>query len=424
MRRRTGFTLVEMMVSMALVIFIMVILSQAFVAGLESFRLLKATGDMQERLRTVSSVLRRDLASNHFGIGDNPHSLSVQTSGTWAPPASGFFRIWHGSAPSMTVGANYFDEGPDGDGIHSFRAVDHMLHFTITSSANRRENYVSATVPPGTPAGAAIDSFGPADFQSLGLYNTRWAQVAYFLRPNGSSANGTILYGLYRRQWAVIEKPGNVATLNGLSPRVPLAAAFNAQFHDSSFYDISCKSDFASLPPSPNQYLYFEGPADVTIPQLRFGTQIYPTTTAASQQYAAGIPINVGTVANPVFAYPTLSEQLGSSSTAAGDDLLLTDVVSFEVKVLQAGSSTPAFVSLWDTSIPTPTNTAITSFNVRVFDTWSSQTIGSYDYSGWATPSTDTSIPIQINILALQITIRVWDAKSQQTRQITIIQDV
>src|SRR5438132_4500943 len=113
MRRRTGFTLVEMMVSMALVIFIMVILSQAFVAGLESFRRLKATGDMQERLRTVSSVLRRDLASNHFGIGDNPHSLSAtqdMTLSSWVPPSTGFFRIWQGSAPSAIAGSNYFDE--------------------------------------------------------------------------------------------------------------------------------------------------------------------------------------------------------------------------------------------------------------------------------------------------------------------------
>src|SRR5262245_54057590 len=50
MRRRQGFTLVEMMVALALTVFIMVILSEAFVTGLETFRQLKAIGDMEESL--------------------------------------------------------------------------------------------------------------------------------------------------------------------------------------------------------------------------------------------------------------------------------------------------------------------------------------------------------------------------------------
>src|SRR5439155_10425507 len=45
-QKRQGFTLVEMLVAMALTIFIMVIMSEAFVAGLETFRQLKAIGDM------------------------------------------------------------------------------------------------------------------------------------------------------------------------------------------------------------------------------------------------------------------------------------------------------------------------------------------------------------------------------------------
>jgi len=58
MSRRIGFTLIEVLVAMALTMFIMVILSQCFVQGLETFRVLKAIGDMQERLRTASNVLR------------------------------------------------------------------------------------------------------------------------------------------------------------------------------------------------------------------------------------------------------------------------------------------------------------------------------------------------------------------------------
>ena len=65
-QNRSAFTLVEMLVAMALIIFIMTILSEAFVAGLETFRQLKAVGDMNEKLRTVTTAVRRDLIADHF----------------------------------------------------------------------------------------------------------------------------------------------------------------------------------------------------------------------------------------------------------------------------------------------------------------------------------------------------------------------
>lgn len=67
--KRHGFTITEMLVSMALIMFIMVILSEAFIAGLESFRQLKAIGDMETNLRTAATLLRRDLQATHFTGG-------------------------------------------------------------------------------------------------------------------------------------------------------------------------------------------------------------------------------------------------------------------------------------------------------------------------------------------------------------------
>src|SRR5437899_3260350 len=66
---RPGFTLVEMLVATALVMFIMLILSEAFVAGLEAFRTLKGIGDMEERLRAATLVIRTDLQADHFEPG-------------------------------------------------------------------------------------------------------------------------------------------------------------------------------------------------------------------------------------------------------------------------------------------------------------------------------------------------------------------
>jgi prepilin-type N-terminal cleavage/methylation domain-containing protein len=71
-RRRTGagrgFTLIELLVAMALITLIMSVLSQAFVQGANTFRDLKAVGDMNERLRAAVIGLRSDVAAAHFAI--------------------------------------------------------------------------------------------------------------------------------------------------------------------------------------------------------------------------------------------------------------------------------------------------------------------------------------------------------------------
>src|SRR2546430_16733350 len=93
MRRRSGFTIVELMVAMALIMFIMAILSEAFVAGLKSFRDLKATADQAERLRAVSTILRHELGSDHF---DGRRRLSSPDFWSNGPPKEGFFRVYQG----------------------------------------------------------------------------------------------------------------------------------------------------------------------------------------------------------------------------------------------------------------------------------------------------------------------------------------
>jgi hypothetical protein len=55
---------------MALIVFIMSILSEIFVAGLESFRQLKGIGDLQEDLRNAALELRSDVLSARFQAED------------------------------------------------------------------------------------------------------------------------------------------------------------------------------------------------------------------------------------------------------------------------------------------------------------------------------------------------------------------
>ena len=62
---RDGFTLAELLVSMALIVLVMSVISQAFVEGLESFRHLKAVGDLAERLREASVKLNADILATN-----------------------------------------------------------------------------------------------------------------------------------------------------------------------------------------------------------------------------------------------------------------------------------------------------------------------------------------------------------------------
>src|SRR5262245_5153443 len=100
--RRAAFTLVEMLVASALIIFMMWILATAFEKALTSFRVLKTAGDMQERLRGAATTLKRDLTLPHFddkGANRGP-DLSGQRLDlgvdVWSPPERGYFRIFQG----------------------------------------------------------------------------------------------------------------------------------------------------------------------------------------------------------------------------------------------------------------------------------------------------------------------------------------
>src|SRR5205814_6983667 len=131
MKNRRAFTLVEMMVSMALTIFIMVLLSQAFVAAMQTFRVLKGVGDMEEKLRTAVSIMRRDLTAQHFVPNK---SISDSHFYDKNPPDQGYLRIAQGSSvtrrsPANPNPINVFEE-TDGDGIPSARVVDATLSMT------------------------------------------------------------------------------------------------------------------------------------------------------------------------------------------------------------------------------------------------------------------------------------------------------
>jgi len=239
MRKRQGFTLVELLVVMALVILIMVILAQAFGRTIESLQKAKGIGDMQDKLRAASTIIRRDLAADHF---EGRRRVS-DVAGSYLPAREGFFQIVSDGGAGRTF------EGNDPYGIPSNIVTQRQLRMTVKLRKNDRDRFFSAQIPSGSPLlGASTNYFGlPSDarFQdSANTYNSQWAEICYFMVPTGYRAGNTTLFGLYRSQLALV---ADNAQINSMVPAA----------------DIARYSEF-SVSPSRGANLYFNTPTDVT----------------------------------------------------------------------------------------------------------------------------------------------------------------
>lgn len=469
-RRRSAFTLVEMLVAAALIIFMMWIISTAFQKGLEAFSTLKTAGDMQEKLRGATTVIRRDLTRPHFSADGAFHGedLSDQrlddnawgndpTKGTPGPPLQGYFRIFQ-SGNRVADGLD-----PDDPSAVHYRVADatqqgDVLQFTIKQRGARRDQTFTVDLKDGgqdinpseTPETAtwgrlhrfsyptntrhvksgfaypAVVGMGPGYGPGYPLtdpdtlrtqFTTTWAEVTYFLLPNGETTGTQQRFNLYRRQNLLVtdfgENGGFGETVHFvLGPDRPL--------------DIS-----PSYPPyrEISSWPQGAGPARVnsqkmvTAPIRRFGVD--PTNAAG--------------------AFQTQIPRLDEAS-----DLVLTDVIDFEVKVLWEPNPAVTPPIPWPQPAESPginnpdfpfdrlpTSTVNTAAGQRVFDTWSQRNTAGQpdDYVGsgptplWnggygAGAPGPRSIPLKIRVRGVQIELRVWDQKSQTTRQITIIQDL
>jgi hypothetical protein len=355
-----------MMVATALVLFVMVILTQAFSAGLEVFRQLKGIGDMEQRLRSTATIIRRDLVADHF---EGKRRISDPNFWVTGPPREGFLHI-HGSAPTV-LGPAVFDEHADADGIPSLRATDHVLHLTVKLRGNNRGDFFTTQVPAGSP----LLTLGQPDarFQDAGnTYNSQWAEVLYYLWSSGTKAGSTPLYSLMCRRCLGVSKNDDLNW--GTKAFMPLSTTLL-----TSYTGISCQAN-----PSAGQggNIYFNNQTDLTVPDRRL-------------------------------AFATPPSPLGT-----GEEILLTDVVSFSVQILNTSiasdfipSSTVANYGSASATLPS---------GATYFDTWSSVNDG----VAYTTYTAGSNPPNPITISAIQITIRVWDVRTQQTRQITIVQDM
>jgi Tfp pilus assembly protein PilW len=367
MKRRPGFTITELLVAMALIMLIMAVMAEAFTESLKTFSAMKSIGDMDQKMRAAVVILSRDLSDDHFGNLQGNYTALSQipnpvNSTTAAPgPNCGFFVI------SQSAASN--NEGNDADTNPSPRNTTGLLHFTVNRAknwnpivnahTNRRENYLAGLCPTTGP-GAALSGLTVTRFSDSTNYYSQVGEVAYFLRDSGDTTpSGAHRFTLFRRQAVVLSD--NDATAQA-------ATVANA----SNFCDFSWGPP-ASLT-NANRFNKFSDLPTVANRRLIPGGS-----------YSANAPGCAGPI--PIYAE--------DNTSCSGNDILLTDVLSFTIQVMRSDIIPYTFsdVTYFDTGV------ASTSWNPAV------PTASAY------------------NIRAIQIIIRVWDLKTQSARQITITQD-
>jgi prepilin-type N-terminal cleavage/methylation domain-containing protein len=368
MRRRQGFTLIELMVSVALIVLVLAVLAEAFAVGLDSFGKLKAVGDMTDRLRGAAHQIRKDLASDHF---EGSWRLSDANFGNpnARRPACGFFQIKQ-FGPSLPEGQC--------DGVQSYRAPaapgqSHVLYMTVKRRGNRPEDFFGANVPDATLLSYPDKTTyfnQPEDARRQNgmqpLYTSQWAEVAYFLQPMmetsaantapvQSTAKGTPLYTLHRVVRVIVTENRYI---QNIVPR-------------------SQEPSYTGFSYRPGTYLTFNNPFDVTSSgnrSLRTSTINIidkDPTNPATPAFQSADPENVST-------------------------MLLADVISFTVQSIRAPNVDP--------QQGTP------KFGFPLSNDFSD---GSFDSSS-STPG----------IVSVRVILRVWDLRSSRTHQITIVQDM
>ncbi|MFM8272538.1 MAG: PilW family protein [Gemmata sp.] len=375
---RRGFTLVELMVTLTVVLMMMTILTVASSIAAETFRAAKVQGDFVTQERAALAVLRRDLQYRHFLDEDGKPNLGQRLSDQrldylrvsggkltgYTPPKSGYF-----SAESTPIDNVFnFDEGADSDTFYSSRSGNHALQFTIIVPGGAPEDTLAADVPYQNPLNSAA-------YPIVG----RAAEVAYFLVPNGTTPNGINKYKLIRRQRLCAfngdDKPAYQTILNscGAAPADPpevMAATYSG-----------------------NKFAVFN---------------LNDLTFAGNRLVRAAIPV---------------------TGLRYGEDVLLSNVTSFEVKF--TGTAAPGIN--WPRPFVAATGTANTDypydtlpFNGR-YDTfsqaagWDTVTATS---SNLATSANPNGALKPVRITGVSIRLRCWNPKSKSSRQSTLAVDL
>ncbi len=444
-RERAGFTLIELMVAMALIIFIMTILSAAFGAAGKTFRDLKAAGDLAEQMRGALTLLRRDLAAPHF----DPVNKKLSDVDFWStnngPPLGGFFRILQGiessnlqvmmlqQPSSGAIQGPTFIPPPPPPGwlsgnteVPTYINTQSVMHFTVAlpgqlpndffvtdvGNANSGSNLFDTTVVPYSSV-LNQDRRYQNNSSAATVFKSQYAEVIWALIPTASTPNVTAsdnvaanppqpLFTLVRQQRLLWPE----ATM----PPVPVNPATGIAV--AGYEEVSTPQVAFNGPPPPNPTVPVSRMCDITAPAYRWASPampypVYPSPLSTQSQVPPnGVsppPKNTYAGASTVSDYTSLLTS--TNPQFFPNDIVVDNVLSFSVRVLiwdytnkgplfyttSNGQQVPkGYVDLSDTVVQNYSNAnplfpvnnpTATQPPTWAFDTWSQQNIGQYDYS-------------------------------------------
>jgi type II secretory pathway pseudopilin PulG len=403
--RRIAFTLVELMVAMALIILMLSIMSQAFVIATGTMQGLKEVADMQEKIRPAITLLQRDLGANHF---EGSKKLSDPEFWDNGPPKEGYFMLWQDQAfepaipglepsgkeeafPQIVQNINI------SKGVSFSRSAaraNHMLSFTVKLPGKSPNEFFESSLGGAfgniffnvvnnpsqvtdTP-NSMLDSNIRRFEKDSSLIHSDWAEVAYFLGPHNA---GTVVadgntdgknnppslpyFNLYRQQRLVLPTPvDNAPNRVGYS---------ELSFHPGEYLVP------ATNPPTP--LLKFNSPNDLTVPWKRMGNRTNVVDTPLSSLPQPPPPIDLGL--NPSFSSyrnhylgspqnnkPLFSE-FANTSNNVNTDIIATNVISFDVKLLTDDQYDYETLNAILNRAPYSLNPAVGNYLPSlVFDTW------------------------------------------------------
>ena len=413
-QRRPAFTIIELMVALALVLFIMSIIAQVFGDASEAFRSQRAKAELSEKLRFLTQSIRADLRSRHFERG---RRLSDPNFWQEGPPKSGYFRLeQQGFQTGSTSSA--LDNFPVGTPNEN-----HVMAFTSFLSGKTQGSFHSCLLDllPGfmnwkNGVGFPVPplSLGDTRFEeTTSTYNSPDAEVAWFLGPStdfteyamqdeplAPSPGSVKLYKLYRRTWLMLpEEPA------------PLPAPQISSIGQPAVQLAQRISVVPGLnPPQLNIQTTAQSPS-VDVPMRR-----------AIGAYMPGLGAAVGT-------WKTAGFDSTSAALGGSDYLVADNVLSFTVEVLREGDA--QFKPLHK-AIPNP------SFAPKaVYDSWCGR--NTEGFSNWNFAGDSHQIPMMppgfpsnqsfspISIVAIRVTIRLYDTNnalspSKTTWQATVVE--
>jgi prepilin-type N-terminal cleavage/methylation domain-containing protein len=302
-----GMTLVEMLVAMTATLMLMAAVAQAFGVFGNSITASRSILELDARMRETAWRLRADLAG-----------ATARPLPPLAPEAGdGYFEIIEGPLTdyqdAITGAAIVSGVTPIGP-----TDIDDVLMFTTQS-----------TNPPFI--GRARNNWTASTAGLKNSYESTLAEVAWFARRTPGTANPQT-YTLYRKQLLIMGYIG--------------APPFYTANNSAAWANVG--ASWAS---------YFDGPCDVSV--RREGGLLFPNSLAdLSRRETRFMRNRDGATATSAFPYPFPNHQLPSAnptrevlppsidgfifdsmSARAGEDVILTNVLAFDVRVFDPGAA-------------------------------------------------------------------------------------